>query len=97
MADMRRECPPEMSRPAGHVEHLFTGTRLQQPDNPVQPAGGKPRVRERRRLQPELLECGQLFWPRLVRISSLVLAPPSGVVVVGGGVSSPVLAPPLCE
>ncbi|MDT7589253.1 MAG: hypothetical protein QOE32_6803, partial [Pseudonocardiales bacterium] len=42
-------------------------------------------------------ECGQLFWPRLVRISSLVLAPPSGVVVVGGGVSSSVLAPPLCE
>jgi hypothetical protein len=42
-------------------------------------------------------ECGHLFWLRLVRFSSLVLAPPSGVVVVAGGVSSSVLAPPLSE
>jgi hypothetical protein len=40
-------------------------------------------------------ECGRLTWPRLVRLSSSVLAPPSGVVVVAGGVSSSVLAPPL--
>jgi hypothetical protein len=32
-----------------------------------------------------------------VSFSSLVLAPPWGVVVVGGGVSSSVLAPPLGE
>jgi hypothetical protein len=44
-----------------------------------------------------VVECGQLFWLRLVRFSSLVLAPPSGVVVVAGGVSSLVLAPPLSE
>ena len=40
-------------------------------------------------------ECGRLTWPRVVRLSSSVLAPPSGVVVVAGGVSSSVLAPPL--
>jgi len=42
-------------------------------------------------------ECGHLIWPRLVRFSSSVLAPPSGVVAADGGVSSPVLAPPLSE
>jgi hypothetical protein len=33
----------------------------------------------------------------LVRLSSSVLAPPSGVVGVAGGVLSPVPAPPLDE
>jgi hypothetical protein len=42
-------------------------------------------------------ECGQLIWPRLVRLSSLDLAPPSGSGGGSGGVSSPVLAPPLGE
>ncbi len=52
-------------------------------------AGGWPAAR--------LVECGHLIWPRLVRFSSSVLAPPSGVVAADGGVSSPVLAPPLSE
>jgi Transposase len=48
-------------------------------------------------LRTDRAECGHLIWPRLVRFSSSVLAPPSGVVAAGGGVSSPVLAPPLSE
>jgi hypothetical protein len=43
------------------------------------------------------VECGHLFWPRLVRLSSSDLAPPSWVAVAGDGVSSSDLAPPLGE